>query len=106
MVRQMLVYYIDLYEFLENPEKYWLEVNKDTQNHLQNQHFLILFGKREDSLLQNKNKMPLFKDILIGFCPIFYFYRTAIISKLKLLPQTGTDYNCNTKKGRIKICIE
>ena len=36
------MYYIDLYEFLENPEKYWLEVNKDTQNHLQNQHFLIL----------------------------------------------------------------
>ena len=23
--------------------------------------------------------MPLFKDILISFCPIFYFYRTAII---------------------------
>ena len=22
---------INLYEFLENPEKYWLEVNKDTQ---------------------------------------------------------------------------
>ena len=25
------MYYIDLYEFLENPEQYWLEVNKDTQ---------------------------------------------------------------------------
>ena len=31
MIRQMLMYYINLYEFLENPEKYWLEVNKDTQ---------------------------------------------------------------------------
>ena len=31
MIRQMLMYYINLYKFLENPEKYWLEVNKDTQ---------------------------------------------------------------------------
>ena len=31
MIRQMLMYYINLYEFLENPEKYWLEINKDTQ---------------------------------------------------------------------------
>lgn len=31
MIRQMLMYYIDLYEFLENPEKYWMEINKNTQ---------------------------------------------------------------------------
>ena len=31
MIRQMLMYYIDLYEFLENPEKYWMEINKYTQ---------------------------------------------------------------------------
>ncbi|MFI3293882.1 MAG: hypothetical protein SNI70_10245 [Rikenellaceae bacterium] len=32
MIRQMLMYYIDLYKYLENPEKAWLSINAQRVN--------------------------------------------------------------------------
>jgi hypothetical protein len=31
MIRQTLMYYIDLYRFCENPEKAWLEISEKTK---------------------------------------------------------------------------